>query len=270
MGNDLPALAGFFLASRGTIHFLTLAAMLIGLSLVIGSACVFNNVMDRRIDALMARTKSRALVTGHISVASALIFALVLGIGGTVILLLGTTPLAALLSVFGLFAYVIPYGYFKRRTTHGTLVGSISGAIPPVVGYVAVSGRLGAAAVILFVILVCWQMPHFFAIAIFRSKDYAAAHVPVLPVAKGVARAKIQMIAYIVAFIVACAALSLWKITGPVYLVISLVLGGIWLGMGLKKEPESGISAWAHGMFRMSLVVLTLLCLVISLDNVIR
>jgi protoheme IX farnesyltransferase len=270
MGNELPALAGFFLASKGSVNGTLLIFMVIGLSLVIGSACAFNNYQDRGIDALMARTRSRPSVTGRVSPGRILIFASLLGLLGITILALHTNMLTAALALFGLLAYVIPYGYYKRRTEYGTLIGSISGAMPPVVGYVAVSGHIDAAAVILFLILVTWQMPHFFAIAMYRASDYAAAGIPVLPRVRGLSHTRHQMIGFIIAFIIATSALAFWRYTGPVYLVTSLLLGLSWLAMTMRGFTSSNPKPWAKGMFRYSLVVLTVLCLVISLDNVIR
>jgi protoheme IX farnesyltransferase len=199
-----------------------------------------------------------------------ILFATGLGLAGLLVLIVHTNLLAAALALFGLLAYVIPYGYFKRRTRHGTLVGSISGAMPPVVGYVSVTGRIDAAAVVLFLILVTWQMPHFFAIAIYRARDYASARIPVLPAVRGVSRARAQMIGWTVAFILSCSALTLMHYTGPIYEIVVLVIGVYWLVVSLTRFTSSDPDRWARRMFRSSLAVLMVLCLVISLDNVIR
>ena len=202
-GNLITAAAGFFLASKDIVDMKLLLAMLVGTSLVIASGCVLNNYLDISIDKQMARTKKRALVTGTITSKNALIFATILGLSGEIILLIFTNLLTALIGLFGLFVYVIVYGAAKRRSTHGTLVGSLSGAVPPVAGYTAVTGSLDWAALTLFLILVCWQMPHFYAIAIYRYNEYKAAGLPMLPIVKGIRATKLQILNYCLFFVAA-------------------------------------------------------------------
>src|SRR6185437_15386626 len=153
-GNSITAAAGFFLASRGHVDWGKFLAMLVGLALVIASACVFNNYLARHIDTRMDRTKKRALAIGAISHRAALIYASALGLTGLLILAVFTTWLATLCALAGHVLYVAAYGYTKRRTPWGTEVGAISGAAPPVVGYTAVTGHFDAGALILFLILV--------------------------------------------------------------------------------------------------------------------
>lgn len=266
-GNIITAGAGFFLASKGDIDWGLLAATLGGLSLVIASACAFNNYLDRDIDAKMARTRKRALVIGSISEKNALIFATVIGLAGSTILGVFTSQLAQLVALLGLFFYVVVYGYAKRRTVWGTAIGSISGATPPVVGYTAVAGRLDWPAVILFIILVFWQMPHFYSIAIFNMKQYASAKIPVLPIKKGVRAAKFQIAAYVTAFMAAAASLSVFGYTGYLYLSAVAVFGLFWLRLCILGFQAKDDSAWAKNIFRFSLLVLTILSLTISLDS---
>lgn len=157
-----------------------------GTAAVIGAAGSFNNIYDRDIDAIMPRTKIRPTVTGELSIKVILIMAMVLLVVG-LILLYFTTPLAALLGFLGVFFYVVPYTMWtKRRTIWNTEVGSISGAMPPLIGWAAVGPDIWHPAVWgLFIIMVIWQMPHFYAIAIRKQEDYAAANIPMLPVVKG-------------------------------------------------------------------------------------
>ncbi len=189
-GNAVTATAGFALASKGHVDFLLFCAMLVGLSLVIGSACVWNNYIDRGMDEKMVRTRNRALVKGVIPVPYALCFAMVLSFFGIGLLALTTNLLTVSIAACGFFIYVVLYGISKYRTSLGTLIGSIAGAVPPVVGYTAVTGCVDLAALLLFLIVVFWQMPHFFAIAMYRLEDYTAASIPVLPVSKGIYTAK--------------------------------------------------------------------------------
>lgn len=266
-GNLITATAGFLLAAKGDIDLLLFLSMLGGLGLVVASACVFNNYLDRDIDAKMSRTKKRALVAGTVSTKNALIFATSLGWLGSLILAVQTNLVAWGAAMLGLFFYVIVYGIGKRRTVWGTVIGSISGAVPPVVGYTAVTGNVSLVAIVLFLILVFWQMPHFYAIAMFRLKDYRAAGIPVLPAVSGMRATKVQIIMYIYAFIAATALLNILGTTGDVYLFITLLLGTFWLWTGLKGFKVTDDERWARQMFRFSLLVITGWSIMISIDH---
>lgn len=265
-GNALTATGGFLLASKGHIDAGLFAAMLGGLALVIASACVFNNYTDRDIDAKMARTKARALVSGAISARNALIYATLLGSAGSIILGLYTNSLAQAVALAGLFAYVVLYSLAKRRTVHGTVIGSISGAVPPVVGYCAVTNHLDGGALLLFLILVFWQMPHFYAIATYRSKDYAVARIPVLPLKAGLRNTKLQMVGYIIAFIVASLLLSVFGYTGYSYLAVMSLVGLAWLALALQGFKAKDSNAWARKLFRFSLIVTLVFSIMISIN----
>jgi heme o synthase len=255
-GNLFTALAGFLLASKGSVSYSTLFALITGMTLVIASSCVFNNYIDRNIDKKMSRTKHRALVEGTISPANALIFGTVLFILGAALLIMGTNRLTLIIGLLGAFFYVVIYGIGKRTTVHGTLIGSISGAIPPVAGYTAVTGRVDSAAMVIFLILVFWQMPHFFAIATYRRKEYAAAGLPVFPVMKDVSATRKQMLVYIILFALACSLLTVLKYTGYFYLVIMVISSLWWFYIGLKKYKLLTPDLWARSMFRISLLVI--------------
>jgi len=267
-GNALPAAAGFFLASRAGVNLGLGLTMLLGLGLVIASACVYNNVLDRRIDAAMTRTRWRPLVSGTISVRAALVYATVLGAVGFALLALGTNALTVAVALVGILDYVFLYGWAKRTTTLSTLVGSVSGAVPPVVGYVAVTGRLDIAAWLLFFILVTWQMPHFYAIAMFRRDDYAAAKLPVLPVVREARTVKIHMLLYIIAFTLAVSGLTVFGYAGYTYLAVALMLALGWLALGISGLRATNDPQWARQLFFASLIVLTVLCIAISLGPV--
>ncbi len=146
-GNVLSVAGGFFLASKGNIDFSVFLAAVIGTSLVVASGCVFNNCIDRDIDQRMERTRNRVLVQGLVSLKLALLYATVLGIAGVGLLYTKANPLAALFAVIGFVIYVGFYSlYLKRKSVHGTLVGSLSGAMPPVIGYCAVSNSFDFAS----------------------------------------------------------------------------------------------------------------------------
>jgi heme o synthase len=268
MGNLITTASGFLLASRGHFDPLLFLATLVGLGCVIASACVFNNYIDRESDKKMARTKNRPLARGIISGKRAMFFAIFLGIVGMAALAKYTNLLAVAVALVGFIVYVVLYSFWKHRSSSATLVGSISGAVPPVVGYCAVSGRVDVGAVLFFLILVLWQMPHFFAIGMYRFNDYKAAGVPILPVTKGIQNTKVQMVLYIIAFIIAASLLLVFGYTGYIYLAVAVSLGLVWLAMGFKGFKSVNDQVWARGMFRFSLVVIMALSVVISLDVV--
>jgi protoheme IX farnesyltransferase len=265
-GNALAVIAGFFLASRGRIDLGLFTATLAGISLIIASACVLNNLIDRDIDKLMARTKKRAIASGTVSGRAAIIYAVILGTAGFGLLQTFANTLTALVAAVGLIFYVVIYGWAKRNSAYSTLVGSISGAVPPVVGYTAVAGRLDLGAWLLFAVLVLWQMPHFYAIAIFRFDDYKAAGLPVLPVKWGIPAAKRHIFAYMAAFVLATVALYAAGYTGLVYLLVMLGLGVWWLDGARRGFSVKDDSKWARRLFFQSLVVLLVFCAITSID----
>lgn len=266
-GNVMTGIGGFFLAANGSINWQNLAALIMGMMLVIGGSCVFNNVIDETIDRAMARTKSRALVTGTITRTHALVFGAVLSASGTAVLLLGTNALTTILGLIGLLTYVGWYTPAKHRTPYATLIGTLPGAIPPVAGYTAVTNRLDWTAALLFIILVCWQMPHFYAIAVRRQHEYAAAHVPIWPTVKGMTNTKRQMIFYAAGFVVSCLALS---IVGPADWTFALVLGGIglyWTYVCIQGLWVRDNERWAKAVFLLSLPMLPMFSLLLILQG---
>ena len=267
IGNLITTAGGFALASKGQIDPALFLALLLGLGPVIASACIFNNYIDRISDAKMARTKNRPLAKGAIAPWKAIVFALALGVIGLILLLLYTNFLAALVAFGGFFVYVILYSFWKGSSMHATLVGSISGAVPPVVGYVAVSGQIDLGAALLFLILVLWQMPHFYAIAMFRQKEYEAASIPVLPIMKGIHATKVQMLLYCIAFALSCALLTLLGLTGKAYLIVVSILSLSWIYLSIRGFQAKNDIAWARSMFRLSLVIITVLSTMLYVDS---
>lgn len=267
-GNLISTAGGFLLAAQGRVDWSRLAATLIGLSLVVASGCALNNCIDRDIDAKMARTKQRVLVTGAMSCRAALAHGLVLGFVGFTTLWHLTTPLAFAFALGGFAIYVGVYSlYMKRHSVYGTLVGSLSGAVPPVAGYCAVTGRFDMGAAILLLMFSLWQMPHSYAIAIYRFKDYEAARIPVLPVVKGISSAKRQIVLYILAFTVATVMLALGGYVGYGYLAVACATSLWWLKMALGGYRHStDESAWARQVFLFSIITITSLSVMMALD----
>jgi protoheme IX farnesyltransferase len=268
-GNLVTTVAGFLFAARGKIDIMLLAATLVGMALIMAAGCVFNNYYDRGIDKKMTRTQHRATATGEISADKVIIFGIILSILSIITLGLFTNIVALICALIGGFVYVGLYTPLKHRSVHATLVGSISGAMPPVVGYTAVTGTIDGVALLLFIILVCWQMPHFYSVAIFRFNDYKAAQVPVLAIQKGIFVSKIQILIYINIFITATLLLTLFGYASYVYATIIFVSGLVWLGfsvLGFKTKTDDTL--WARKMFVISIVVLMVLSIALSLDAV--
>lgn len=265
-GNAITTVSGFALASKGHFNIFLFFATLIGLSLLIASACVFNNYIDRNMDKMMERTRNRALAKGEISIEKAIIFASILGLFGVVLLTLCTNLITSLVALSGFFVYVVLYSLSKYRSPYATLIGSISGGVPPVVGYLAVVGRFDIGAFLLFLIVTFWQMPHFFAIAMYRFDDYSAASIPVLPITKGVYLTKIHMMCYIIAFLIAAFMLTLLGYTGYTYLIVITLFSLIWLLLCIKGFTSDNNQLWGRQMFRFSLIVIMVLCIMISIN----
>ncbi|HCU0431960.1 TPA: protoheme IX farnesyltransferase [Serratia marcescens] len=266
-GNLISVVGGFLLASKGSIDYPLFLATLVGVSLVVASGCVFNNYIDRDIDKKMERTKNRVLVKGLIAPSVTLVYATVLGIAGFALLYIAANPLAMWLAVMGFVVYVGVYSlYMKRHSVYGTLIGSLSGAAPPVIGYCAVTNEFDAGALILLAIFSLWQMPHSYAIAIFRFKDYQAANIPVLPVVKGISVAKNHITVYILAFMIATLMLTLVGYAGYKYLIVAAAVSVWWLGMALRGYKTENDSVWARKLFVFSIVAITSLSVMMSID----
>ena len=255
--NLIPMLAGLMLALytynlNFVSHIIDIVLATLGTAAVIAAAGTFNNIYDRDIDQIMPRTKTRPSVTGEISVKTLLVAAIILLIAG-VVLLYFTTPLAALLGFLGVFFYVVPYTMWtKRKTIWNTEVGSISGAMPPLIGWAAVAPDIWHPACwALFAIMVIWQMPHFYAIAIRKQDDYAAAKIPMLPVVKGERRTYIQTNIYLI-LLMASSALFYPLSLGLT--LVSVILSAIWLGMSIIGYHKKEGKKWANKMFVFSLV----------------
>ena len=255
--NLVPMLAGLMLALYTynlsfVSHFIDIVLAISGTAAVIAAAGTFNNIYDRDIDKIMPRTQTRPSVTGEISEKKLLVAAILLLVVGFVLLYF-TTPLAAVLGLLGVFFYVVPYTMWtKRKTIWNTEVGSISGALPPLIGWAAVAPDIwNPACWALFAIMVIWQMPHFYAIAIRKQDDYAAAKIPMLPVVKGERRTYLQTNFYLI--LLMASSLLFYQLSLGLTLV-SFILSAIWLGMSIIGYHKKEGKKWANKMFLFSLV----------------
>ncbi|MCI3920017.1 heme o synthase [Paenibacillus sp. TRM 82003] len=266
--NLITAFGGFWLASQWNVDWLKLTYMLLGAALVMGSGCVLNNVIDRNRDLLMERTKKRAIPTGKIPPAGAIAYGAILGVLGLAALYWLVNPLAALLGLVGHVSYVVVYTYWLKPTsTWSTSVGGIAGAVPPVIGYVAVDGVLDAGAVLLFGLLFLWQPPHFWALGIRKVEEYRKAGYPLLPVVKGVLRTKRQMIPYLVALYPTTILLYTMGYVGVFFLVGALALLTVWTWQCVSGLFAKDDNAWAKRAFKHSLYYLTFVFLLLIADT---
>lgn len=265
--NLIAAFGGFWLASRWDIDVWLLIVTLLGSALVMAASCVFNNYIDRDMDTKMERTRERATATGRISPKIAVIYGTVLGVVG-LLFLYWVHWLVAVLGVVGIFVYVVIYTiWLKRTSTWSTSIGGISGAMPPVIGYVAVTQQIDLGAWLLFAILFLWQPPHFWALGIRRKEEYRVAGFPLLPVVKGVRRTKLQMLPYVVLLIVATTMLYVYDYVGVVYLVITDAMGLVWLYYCIKGFTTNNDEAWARKTFLFSVQYLTITFIVMILNT---
>lgn len=267
-GNLITAVAGFFFGAKGIFYPLPFVAMIVGTAFIIASGCVFNNFIDQDIDRLMARTSYRTGLFDDLSKCSVLSYATVLLMAGSVVLYFYTGILTLAVALTGFIIYLFFYTlWLKRRSTWSTLVGSIAGATPPVIGYCAVTQRLDESAVLLCLLLVTWQMPHFLAISLYRLKDYNSALIPVLPELKGKRYTQIHILCWIILFIVCVILVAIKGNTHWVFLSSILVGSFFWLGYGCVKFLQNVLfQQWGKQMFLLSLVNIFLTSIMLCLS----
>jgi len=267
--NLVSVAGGFGLASRGHIDVALLAWTLIGTALMVASACVFNNWIDRDIDRKMARTRNRDLARGRISSAGAVAYATLLGAAGAALLAfrVNGTVLAIVLAGFGVYVGIYSI-CLKRVSIHAAVMGSLAGAAPPVAGYCAASGRLDLGALLLAAVFSLWQIPHAHAIAVLRREEYAAADIPVLPVRRSTHTAKKHIAAYILAFQAAALLLGLAGYAGRMYLAAAVCLSLLWLVMALQGFRTTNEPRWARNVYVFSILTIAILSIMMSVDAV--
>ncbi|MYL37866.1 heme o synthase [Halobacillus litoralis] len=259
--NLITAFTGFWLAlyftgTPFTDQWVTFLLTMLGTALVIAGGCVINNWYDRDIDPIMSRTQTRPTVTGSISLPVIKNMGIALSILGFVVLLF-TTWQAALWGAFGWFVYVVLYTMWsKRRYTINTVIGSFSGAVPPLIGWAAVDPGLQLEALILFLIMFIWQTPHFLALAMKKKEEYKAAGIPMLPVVHGFKMTKRQIVVYVACLL----PLPIYLASlGPVFLVTAFLLSFGWLALGIAGFFMKNDDKWATWMFVYSLNYMTIL-----------
>lgn len=263
-GNALHVLAGALFASQMSVDWKLVLAVLIGTSLVIASGCVANNYLDRKIDARMKRTHDRPSVTGQISIVNGLVFAGLLLVSGFWLLATYTNLLVVSIGICAYVLYVFVYGWAKRHTVHSTLIGAIPGALPAMAGYVAVDGQLSVGAWLIFLLVVVWQMPHFYAISIFRRGEYESAKLPVLGVVKPFETVRQHMLAYMLMYALVITLLIATSTVGPPAGLLLLAGAAYWLYV--FRSSGRNEASWARSVFGASLILTLNLLLAAGLN----
>ena len=253
-GNGLHVIAGSLFASSLVIDWSVIIGVVIGTLLVIASACVANNYMDRGIDARMQRTRKRPSVTGEVSPRNALAFSAVLLLIGFGILYLYTNICVMIIGLLAYVLYVFAYGWAKRTTVHSTLIGAIPGALPIMAGYVAVTGQVTLGAWLLFLTVFTWQMPHFYAISIFRRKEYQAAKLPVLGAVRPFETVRRYILAYMLGYLASITALITFDVVGAPAALLLLAGALYWFLMFVRTDTSDEIR-WAKTIFGTSLLL---------------
>ena len=238
------AVVGMFLAVPGWPPLNALIVGTLGIGLAASSAAAINHLLDQRIDALMARTRDRPLPSGQLGIKQVLSFALILCILSMTMLVVWVNTLTAVLTFLSLIGYAIVYTvWLKRATPQNIVIGGAAGAAPPVLGWVAVTGTIDPNALILFLIIYVWTPPHFWALAIHRRHDYAAAGIPMLPVTHGVRFTRWHILFYTILLVIVTTLPFLTGMSGLLYLagVTVLNIGFLWYALRLLSDHDEGL-----------------------------
>lgn len=265
----VTAVAGMFLATRpaGMVPWEVLLLGSLGLAMAMGASAVINHVVDQKIDVIMARTHHRPVATGKIKAQYALVMAAVLTVLSLLILDQYINRLTAVLTLFGVIGYAGIYTlYLKRATPQNIVIGGLAGAIPPLLGWTAVTGTLDAEAFTLVLIIFIWTPPHFWALAIHRREEYAKAEIPMLPVTHGEEFTKTNILYYTVLLLIAAWLPFVIRMSGLIYLVSASLLGMIFLlyAVRLKYFPNEGLPMKTFGY---SITYLFLLFIALLVDH---
>jgi protoheme IX farnesyltransferase len=263
----LTAVVGTLLSTPGLPPLDALLLGNLGIGLAAASAAAINHVLDRRIDARMARTRNRPLPTGHLSHRRALAFALLLGVASMTVLVVWVNVLTAALTFASLIGYAIVYTlWLKRATPQNIVIGGAAGAAPPVLGWIAATGRVDPNALLLFLIIFTWTPPHFWALAIARRHEYAKVDIPMLPVTHGVEFTRLQVLLYTVILSLVTLLPYIMRMSGLLYLLSAVLLDArfLWLAVQMKRSARTDLPM---RVFWFSIRYLALLFLALLADH---
>lgn len=258
------AIVGMLLASTESLALDTLFFASLGIGLAAASGASINHVADRFIDEIMPRTRNRPLPSGHLNAQSVLIFALCLGVAAMLILWNLINPLTALLTLSSLILYAVIYTLFlKRYTPHNIVLAGAAGAMPPVLGWTAVTGGITIEACLLFLIIFIWTPPHFWSLAIRRRKEYADAGLPMLPVTHGIAFTKFQILLYSLMLLVVSLFPFVIQMSGYLYLFGALLLGAGFIFHAIRlyysDNDKFAMKTFAYSIFYLGFLFVFLL-----------
>lgn len=263
----LTAVIGMLLARPGVPSWTVLVFGNLGIALLAGAAAVINHVVDQKIDTVMARTRKRPVATGRISPLDALIFASTLALAGMLVLVWQVNALTAWLTLASLVGYAGVYTLFlKRATPQNIVIGGLAGAMPPLLGWTAVTGQVEGHALLLVLIIFAWTPPHFWALAIHRKEEYAQAGIPMLPVTHGNRYTELHILLYTLMLLAASLMPFVTGMSGPIYLVGSLLLGLRFLqySVRLLRGDDRRV---ALATFKYSITYLMVLFVVLLVDH---
>src|ERR1700704_1086130 len=264
-------LAGL-VAAPGHLHPLTGFTALLCIAVAAGASGCLNMAYDSDIDALMTRTATRPIPMGAVAREDALAFGWTLSVASVAVMGLFVNFLAAGLLAFTIFFYVVVYTlWLKRRTPQNIVIGGLSGALPPAIGWAAVTGDLSLAPLLLVAIIFMWTPPHFWALSLWRSEDYARAGVPMLPVVKGKPHTRFQILLYTLVLVPLGVAPAFLHIGGVVYLAASAGIGlwFLWEAIATYRERDENKEPAAHRLFGVSLVYMTALFAALIVEKVV-
>ncbi len=261
------AVIGMFLAVPGAVPLTVLLAATAGIALVAGAAAAVNCLVEQKIDAVMSRTRWRPLPQGELSAAQTLVFAGVLGGAGLWLLYHYVNALTMWLTLATFVGYAIVYTVIlKPATPQNIVIGGASGAMPPVLGWAAVTGEVTIEPLILFLIIFAWTPPHFWALALYRTEDYAKAGVPMLPVTHGKRYTGLQVLLYTLILFAVSLLPYVVRMSGAVYLAAAVVLGGIFIGYAWRIHRAYS-DPLAQNAFRYSIIYLAALFAALLVDH---
>ena len=259
--------AGGLWLAPGTVSAPKALITLLALASIVGAANALNCYLERDTDKLMERTRNRPLPAGRMEPKVALWFGCSLAAVSLPFLFLAVNPLTGLLAAIAFFSYVLVYTPLKRKTSAAMLVGGLPGALPPLIGWTAATGRLDAPGFVLFALLYLWQMPHFIAIALFRKEDYERAGIRVITLDKGDGLSRLYAVAHLVPLVAISVLPFTLGLAGPGYLFAAVLLGALFLGMGLYGFIRELGKPWARQLFFVSLIYLSGLFVALIADH---
>ncbi len=265
----LTAFVGMYLATPVSLPWSIVIYGLLGIGLMASSAAVVNHLVDHQIDAIMARTKLRPIPTGKIAPWKAIVFSIVLGAIGFVILIFLVNRLTAILTFFTLIGYAVIYTMFLKRTTSQNIVlGGLAGAMPPMLGWTAITGNFDPNSLLLVAIIFVWTPPHFWALAIYRHNEYAKIDgIPMLPITHGIDYTKTQVVLYSILLVVIAWLPTICGVSGWLYFIASTVLSLLFLYYAIRLKLSDD-PRWGRILFRYSIIYLMLLFIVLFVDKI--